>query len=163
MSLRRKVLLALSFCALAGAALGVGVALGSSSSHKEPSPGVKTAAARPDMPKGGVLKCKAQACVNFDDTAVMFAGSKNVVTVGHPAVGTYCVQLKPNLHVGPNTMAITTVDYTDSPNSFIVAAQSYATGCTASGFPNSIRIYTMQDDGGTGFTFANEAVNVIVP
>jgi hypothetical protein len=163
MKVRRTRLIVLTALALGVAAIGTGVALGSGVGRSGSEPDGKVQAGR--SAERGTLKCKAQACVNFDDNATMFPGTiKKVVGVGHPGTGVYCVGLVPSLHVTVNSLALTTVDWPDSPDNMIVAEWNWHTGdCAASGFPNAIRLDVFQDDAGTGATFANEAIVLTVP
>ena len=144
MPVRRTIVLAVGVLAVAGAALGGGVALGSSSSHSQAGqpkfgdghPAVQT--------RSSSIKPKSQAYVHFATDGSIIGPSKKVVTVVHEYAGFYCVQLANSLHVNDNTIALTSIDWYYSPDYHLVTqSYSFSSWCgTSLGLPNSVAVIT---------------------
>jgi len=158
MSVRRKALAGVGVMAVAGALVGAGVALGSSSNRADspgPDKSVVGSAGKSTKP----LKCKAQACVLFNDDATILS-STNVTAVTNTGAGAYCIYLSSKLHPSSSTVVIGTPDYSDSPQIEILVQQSTAILNCPGG--NAVRVLTW---GWTGSNWSqeNEAASVIVP
>jgi len=158
----RTIFITVGVVALIGVALGVGTALGSRNSHAQqpvlPLPDPATKAATQSKTASGI-KPKSQAYAYFMTDGTLKGPSKKVITVGHPQVGLYCVQLASSLHVDDNTIALTSIDYYWSFGSNLVSrSYSYSAYCAGYGYPNSVTVLTfnassaLPQDGAVYFT-----------
>src|SRR5262249_53994017 len=148
--LRRSAMILVAACVVAAAVLGTNVALGSGKSRRVES--------------SKTLKCKAQACVRFDPNGVILGEAVNVVKVDVIGGSLYCVSLAPKHVATPDTIAVATVDYTHSPDQFVLAENrtDVQAVCTANGDPNSVAFQVFAFLGG-GWVTAREALTVVVP
>jgi hypothetical protein len=99
MRFRHLALTTLGAVMLTGTALGVGVALGSGSSHAQggPQPSAKDVGASVPTRSSGGIKPKSQAYVHFAPDGTIIGPPKKVVTVVREYAGFYCVQLANSL------------------------------------------------------------------
>ena len=159
----RILVLGLGVLMLTGAALGTGVALGSSSSQTDSVP-PKTGGGAPAVDRTTVKQTnpKAQAYAFFATNGTMYGPSKKVIAVHHLNTGLYCVELAKSIHVSDYTFINAIVAWSNTPTNLTVPQQLPSSACLGYGHPNSVGIIVYANDGGTAAP-ADAAISFTVP